>query len=31
MFTLRVMTLDDYDAVIALMRNTPGISRNANT
>lgn len=26
MFTLRVMTMDDYDAVIELMGNTPGIS-----
>lgn len=26
MFTLRIMTLDDYEAVIALMRDTPGIS-----
>ncbi|WP_160107147.1 GNAT family N-acetyltransferase [Pseudomonas izuensis] len=26
MFTLRVMTMDDYDAVIDLMRHTPGIS-----
>jgi ribosomal protein S18 acetylase RimI-like enzyme len=26
MFTLRVMTMDDYEAVIALMSNTPGIS-----
>lgn len=26
MFSIRVMTLDDYDAVIELMRMTPGIS-----
>lgn len=26
MFTLRVMTIDDYDAVLDLMRATPGIS-----
>ena len=26
MFTIRIMTLDDYDAVTDLMRNTPGIS-----
>ncbi|MDZ5436325.1 GNAT family N-acetyltransferase [Pseudomonas fluorescens] len=26
MFNLRVMTLDDYDAVLELMRKTPGIS-----
>jgi ribosomal protein S18 acetylase RimI-like enzyme len=26
MFNIRVMTMDDYDAVIGLMRNTPGIS-----
>jgi ribosomal protein S18 acetylase RimI-like enzyme len=26
MINLRVMTMDDYDAVIALMKNTPGIS-----
>jgi ribosomal protein S18 acetylase RimI-like enzyme len=26
MFNIRVMTLDDYDAVIDLMRSTPGIS-----
>ncbi|MCI8212202.1 GCN5 family acetyltransferase [Pseudomonas sp. S25] len=26
MFTLRIMTLDDYDAVITLMENTPGVS-----
>lgn len=26
MFNIRVMTLDDYDAVIALMSHTPGIS-----
>lgn len=26
MFKIRVMTLDDYEAVIDLMRNTPGIS-----
>ncbi|BCX67657.1 MULTISPECIES: GNAT family N-acetyltransferase [Pseudomonas] len=26
MFTLRVMTMDDYDAVIDLMCHTPGIS-----
>ncbi|HEF4759621.1 TPA: GNAT family N-acetyltransferase [Pseudomonas putida] len=26
MFNVRVMTLDDYEAVIELMRNTPGIS-----
>lgn len=26
MFNIRVMTLDDYDAVIELMRVTPGIS-----
>ncbi|WP_122664751.1 GNAT family N-acetyltransferase [Pseudomonas viridiflava] len=26
MFTLRIMTLDDYDAVITLMKNTPGVS-----
>lgn len=26
MFTVRVMTMGDYEAVIALMKNTPGIS-----
>jgi ribosomal protein S18 acetylase RimI-like enzyme len=26
MFKIRVMTMDDYDAVIELMSNTPGIS-----
>ncbi|MEO6676105.1 MAG: GNAT family N-acetyltransferase [Pseudomonas sp.] len=26
MFTLRVMTLNDYDAVIDLMKRTPGVS-----
>lgn len=26
MFTLRVMTLDDYEAVIDLMKRTPGVS-----
>jgi ribosomal protein S18 acetylase RimI-like enzyme len=26
MINIRVMTMDDYDAVIALMSNTPGIS-----
>jgi N-acetylglutamate synthase len=26
MFTLRVMTMNDYDAVIDLMKNTPGVS-----
>ncbi|MBD1551702.1 GNAT family N-acetyltransferase [Pseudomonas typographi] len=26
MYTLRTMTVDDYDTVIELMRNTPGIS-----
>lgn len=26
MFNIRVMTLDDYDTVIALMQSTPGIS-----
>lgn len=26
MFTLRIMTMDDYDAVIALMSSTPGVS-----
>lgn len=26
MFTIRTMTLDDYDAVIALMNSTPGVS-----
>lgn len=26
MINIRVMTLDDYDAVLALMSNTPGIS-----
>jgi len=26
MFTIRVMTLADYEAVIDLMRNTPGVS-----
>ncbi len=26
MITIRSMTLDDYDAVIELMRSTPGIS-----
>ncbi|MGY2175216.1 MULTISPECIES: GNAT family N-acetyltransferase [Pseudomonas] len=32
MFNLRVMTPADYDAVLALMQNTPGISlRNADS
>lgn len=32
MFNLRVMTPTDYDAVLALMQNTPGISlRNADS
>ena len=26
MFTIRVMTMDDYDAVIDLMKRTPGVS-----
>ncbi len=26
MFTIRIMTMDDYDAVIALMSSTPGLS-----
>ncbi|MCD5976496.1 GNAT family N-acetyltransferase [Pseudomonas quasicaspiana] len=26
MFTIRTMTMDDYDAVIALMSSTPGVS-----
>lgn len=26
MFTIRIMTMDDYDAVIALMGSTPGVS-----
>ncbi|MCQ2993219.1 GNAT family N-acetyltransferase [Pseudomonas syringae] len=26
MFTIRIMTMDDYDAVIALMSSTPGVS-----
>ena len=26
MFSIRVMTLDDYDAVMEMMRSTPGIS-----
>jgi ribosomal protein S18 acetylase RimI-like enzyme len=26
MFNIRVMTMDDYDAVIDLMRRTPGVS-----
>lgn len=26
MFTIRVMTMDDYDAVIELMKSTPGVS-----
>ncbi|AVI86546.1 GCN5 family acetyltransferase [Pseudomonas syringae pv. tomato] len=31
MTTIRSMTMDDYDAVIELMRSTPGISiREAN-
>ncbi|HEY0287711.1 MAG TPA: GNAT family N-acetyltransferase [Pseudomonas sp.] len=32
MFTLRVMTINDYDAVLDLMKRTPGISlRNADS
>jgi ribosomal protein S18 acetylase RimI-like enzyme len=26
MFNIRIMTMDDYDAVIDLMKNTPGVS-----
>ena len=26
MFTIRVMTLADYDAILQMMRDTPGIS-----
>lgn len=26
MFTIRTMTIDDYDAVMDLMKNTPGVS-----
>lgn len=26
MFTIRIMTINDYDAVIALMKTTPGVS-----